>query len=95
MRQHSDVMVKGSARWASQRAKAASRTRAGRALCRVAPYHCHYFFLFTKVIYVLCRKFRKYRVGGMDWGFGIGICTLRFVEWLANRDLPYRSYDIL
>ena len=24
----------------------------------------------------------------MDWGFGIGICTLRDMEWLANRNLP-------
>ena len=20
-------------------------------------------------------------VGGMNWGFGIGICTLRYMEW--------------
>ena len=25
--------------------------------------------------------------GGMDWGFGTGICTLRYMEPLANRDL--------
>ena len=25
--------------------------------------------------------------GGMDWGFGTGICTVWYMEWLANRDL--------
>lgn len=25
--------------------------------------------------------------GGMAWGFGMGICSLRYREWLANRDL--------
>ena len=29
----------------------------------------------------------------MDWGFGISICTLRYVEWLANRDLLYSTED--
>ena len=23
----------------------------------------------------------------MDWRFGIGICTLRYMEWMVNRDL--------
>ena len=23
----------------------------------------------------------------MDWGFGIGMCTLLYVEWMVNRDL--------
>ena len=32
--------------------------------------------------------------GGMDWGFGIGICTLRYVEWLANRDLLYKHREL-
>ena len=26
---------------------------------------------------------------GMDWGFGIGTFTLRYVEWSANEDLLY------
>ena len=30
-------------------------------------------------------------VGGLDWDFGIGICTLRYMEQLANRDLIYSS----
>ena len=25
--------------------------------------------------------------GGVDWGFGTGICTLRYMERLANGDL--------
>ena len=29
--------------------------------------------------------------GGMDWGFGIGICTLWYMEWLAIRDLPFST----
>ena len=28
---------------------------------------------------------------GVDWGFGIGICTLRYTEWLPNKDLPYST----
>ena len=27
----------------------------------------------------------------MDWGFGIGICTLRYVEWLASGALLYST----
>ena len=29
------------------------------------------------------------RLGGMDYGFGIGICTLWCTEQLANVDLVY------
>ena len=29
--------------------------------------------------------------GGMDWGFGIGICALWHMEWLAIGDLLYRT----
>ena len=29
--------------------------------------------------------------GGMDWGFGIGICTLRYMECLTNGDLLYNT----
>ena len=29
--------------------------------------------------------------GGMDGGLGIGICTLRYIERLANRDLQYST----
>ena len=29
--------------------------------------------------------------GGRDCGFGIGTCTLRYMEWLANRDLLYST----
>ena len=25
--------------------------------------------------------------GGMDWGFGIHICTLLYMEWVVNGDL--------
>ena len=28
---------------------------------------------------------------GMKWGFGISIGTLWYMEWLANRDLPYST----
>ena len=28
---------------------------------------------------------------GMDWGFGISICTLRYMEWLATWDLLYSA----
>ena len=27
----------------------------------------------------------------MDWGFGIGICTLRYMEQFANGDLLYST----
>ena len=31
-------------------------------------------------------------VGGMDWGFGTDdICTMRYMELLANRDLLYST----
>ena len=29
--------------------------------------------------------------GGMDHGFGFGICTLRYMEWLASGDLLYNT----
>ena len=29
--------------------------------------------------------------GWVDWGFGIGICTLRYMEWLANGNLLYST----
>ena len=31
--------------------------------------------------------------GGMDWGFGIGTCTLRYTEWLENQDLLCSTKD--
>ena len=34
---------------------------------------------------------RWWGVGGMDWEFGIGIGTLRYMEWLANKDLLYST----
>ena len=30
-------------------------------------------------------------MGGMDWEFGIGICTLFYTEWMVNRVLPHRE----
>ena len=30
-------------------------------------------------------------VRGVDWGLVIGICPLRYMEWLANRDLSYST----
>ena len=27
----------------------------------------------------------------MDWGFGVGICTLRYTEQLANEGLLYST----
>ena len=27
----------------------------------------------------------------MDWGFGTGMCTLRYMEWLTNGDLLYST----
>ena len=29
--------------------------------------------------------------GGMDWGFGTGIHTLRYMEWMASGDLLYST----
>ena len=29
--------------------------------------------------------------GGMDWRFGIGICTLTYMEWLASGNLLYST----
>ena len=29
--------------------------------------------------------------GEMDWEFGIGMCTLRYMEWLANGDLLFST----
>ena len=30
------------------------------------------------------------QVGGKDgWGFGIGICTLQYIEWMVSGDLLY------
>ena len=29
--------------------------------------------------------------GGMDWGFGTGMCTLKYMEWLAHRDKLYST----
>ena len=29
--------------------------------------------------------------GGMDWGFGIGMHILLYMEWIVNEDLPYSS----
>ena len=29
--------------------------------------------------------------GGMDWDFGIGICTLLYMEWLINEDLLHST----
>ena len=42
----------------------------------------------------LCKQIHSYQKGqmwgiGMDWGFGISICTLRYMEWLAHGDLLY------
>ena len=37
---------------------------------------------------LLVTKGNRWR-GGVDWGFGTGICALRCVEWLANGDLLY------
>ena len=29
--------------------------------------------------------------GGMDWEFGIGICTLLYMEWMVDVDLLYST----
>ena len=29
--------------------------------------------------------------GAMDWGSGISICTLLYIEWIVNRDLMYST----
>ena len=29
--------------------------------------------------------------GGVDWSVGIGICTLRYMEWVANSELLYST----
>ena len=29
--------------------------------------------------------------GRMDWGFGIGICILLYMEWMVNGDLLYNT----
>ena len=31
--------------------------------------------------------------GGMDWGFGTGICTLRYIEWLAKEGAGSSTQD--
>ena len=32
---------------------------------------------------------KKIHLGRVDWWYGIGICTLRYVEWLVSGDLWY------
>ena len=69
-------------------------------------YHLHlgYIFLkghkltylqnrnkFTDFEKLLVTKGDRWRVGGMGWGFGTGICTLRYMEWLAKGDLLYST----
>ena len=29
--------------------------------------------------------------GGMDWGVGIGICTLSYTEWMVSGNLQYST----
>ena len=29
--------------------------------------------------------------GGMEWGFGTGICTLLYMKWMTNGDLLYNT----
>ena len=29
--------------------------------------------------------------GALAWGFGPGICTLLYMEWMVTGDLPYRT----
>ena len=36
-------------------------------------------------------KAESWGVRGMDWGFGIGICTPWYMEQLANGDLLYST----
>ena len=31
--------------------------------------------------------------GGMVWVFGIGMCTLLYMEWMVNGDLVYSTED--
>ena len=31
--------------------------------------------------------------GGMDWGFVMGICPLRYMEWMVSRDLLYGTQN--
>ena len=40
---------------------------------------------------LMATKGYRWSGGGMEWGFGTGICTLRYMEQLANRDLLYST----
>ena len=30
-------------------------------------------------------------IGAVDWGLGIGICTMKYREWLGKKDLLYST----
>ena len=36
-------------------------------------------------------KGERWGRGGMDWEFGIGICTLLYMDGMVNRDLLYST----
>ena len=39
----------------------------------------------------MLRMFLGAELGGMDWGFGTGIYTLLYMEWMVSRDLLYST----
>ena len=50
----------------------------------------NFLHFYTLIINFQKEKFKNNSIwGGMDWGFEIGICTLWYMELLANRDLLY------
>ena len=53
-----------------------------------------YLIVDQKETHRLCKQIYGYQSGEggwMDWGFGIGICTPRYMEWLANGDLLHST----
>ena len=48
-------------------------------------------FAEQKQIHKLWKTYGYQKVRGIDQGFGTGICTLRYIEQLANGDLQYST----
>ena len=46
---------------------------------------------FTDIVKLMVTNEDRWDGGGMDWGFGLSMYTLRDTEWLANGDLLYRT----
>ena len=74
-----------------------SHTQEGHSdLCRHGRYQCDSHNSVLPLTHFSHWKLIVWQMGdrcgsGMDLGFGIGMCTLRNMEWLANRDLLYST----